>query len=164
MYSTVQATSPLMSALLIIKRTWIHIIFMESGLLQYCFQNISHLRNEVGVKNRVHYRSTQHSFVLYQLLPFLGGGGWEGGKRQVNGTFSPSPNLNYRAVCPPCFCRQIQMESNAEEISWLVWLRNSDKICWDWEGGGGVTGLKVPKCEILMSWILMIFLSWSLYR
>ncbi len=24
--------------------------------------------------------------------------------------------------------------------------------------------LKVPKCEILMSWILMIFLSWSLYR
>jgi hypothetical protein len=23
---------------------------------------------------------------------------------------------------------------------------------------------KVPKCEILMSWILMIFLSWSLYR
>jgi hypothetical protein len=24
--------------------------------------------------------------------------------------------------------------------------------------------LKVPKCEILISWILMIFLSWSLYR
>jgi hypothetical protein len=24
--------------------------------------------------------------------------------------------------------------------------------------------LKVPKCEILMSWIFMIFLSWSLYR
>ncbi len=24
--------------------------------------------------------------------------------------------------------------------------------------------LKVPKCEILMSWISMIFLSWSLYR
>jgi hypothetical protein len=24
--------------------------------------------------------------------------------------------------------------------------------------------LKVPKCEILMSWILRIFLSWSLYR
>jgi hypothetical protein len=26
------------------------------------------------------------------------------------------------------------------------------------------TILKVPKCEILISWILMIFLSWSLYR
>ncbi len=24
--------------------------------------------------------------------------------------------------------------------------------------------LKVPKCENFMSWILMIFLSWSLYR
>ncbi len=24
--------------------------------------------------------------------------------------------------------------------------------------------LKVLKCEIFMSWILMIFLSWSLYR
>ncbi len=29
---------------------------------------------------------------------------------------------------------------------------------------GTLSNLKVPKCEILMSWISMIFLSWSLYR
>ncbi len=27
-----------------------------------------------------------------------------------------------------------------------------------------LTKLKVPKCEILISWIVMIFISWSLYR
>ncbi len=55
-------------------------------------------------------------------------------------------------------------------------------ICWfeifllERNGGGGgegslglfycliLYGLKVPKCEILISWIFMIFLSWNLYR
>jgi hypothetical protein len=66
MYSTVQATSPLMSALVMIKRTGLHVIFMESGLLQYCFQNISQLRNdEAGdKKNRVQGPNSERDSIL----------------------------------------------------------------------------------------------------
>ncbi len=52
-------------------------------------------------------------------------------------------------------CRRIRFK---ETVSW-------DRFPKFWQNIYSTTvGLKVPKCEILISWIIMIFMSWSLYN
>jgi hypothetical protein len=60
------------------------------------------------------------------------------------------------------YLRDFQIIINKEQAAFYSSMLNfaTHEINSDWQR----SSLKVPKCEILMSWILMIFLSWSLYR